>query len=49
MFPFVFEWQWDIGHFIFMGLFYLALMVIGCGLIFTFIKTLLNLKNPTDH
>jgi hypothetical protein len=28
MLPFAFEWHWDIGHFIFMGLFYLALSVV---------------------
>lgn len=29
MFPFCFEWQWDLGHLIFFGLFYAALVVIG--------------------
>lgn len=32
MLPFAFEWHWDIGHFIFMGLFYLALLVLVVGL-----------------
>ncbi len=32
MLPFLFEWQWDLGHFIFFGLFYLALAVVGGGL-----------------
>ena len=43
MTPLSFEWQWNIEYFIFMGLLYLALTVVGCGLIYTFIKTFLDL------
>ncbi len=32
MLPFCFEWQWDVGHVIFFGLFYTALGVISLGL-----------------
>ncbi len=34
MLPFAFEWHWDIGHFIFFGLFYLALTVISLGVLY---------------
>jgi hypothetical protein len=39
MTPLSFEWQWNVDYFIFMGLLYLALIIIGCGLIYTYIKT----------
>jgi len=39
MTPFSFEWQWNADYFIFMGLLYLALVVIGAGLIYVYIKT----------
>jgi uncharacterized membrane protein YbaN (DUF454 family) len=43
MTPFSFEWQWNIEYFIFMGLLYLALTIIGCGLTFAAVKTFLQL------
>ena len=43
MTPLSFEWLWNIEYFIFMGLLYLALTVVGCGLIYTFLKTWLDL------
>ena len=39
MTPLSFEWQWNIEYLIFMGLLYLALMIIGAGLIYVYIKT----------
>lgn len=39
MTPFSFEWQWNIEYFIFMGLLYLALAIIGAGLVYALIKT----------
>jgi len=39
MTPLSFEWQWNSEYFIFMGLLYLALAIIGCGLAFAWIKT----------
>ena len=44
MTPFSFEWQWNIEYFLFMGLLYLALVIIGCGLIYSYIKTWLDLS-----
>ncbi len=43
MTPLSFEWQWNIDYFVFMGLLYLVLLVIGCGLIVTLFKTWLDL------
>ncbi len=43
MLPFSFEWAWNVGHFIFFGFLYLALTVVGCGLVFAGIKTALQL------
>ena len=42
--PLSFEWQWNIEYLIFMGLLYIALMIIGCGLIYAFIKTWFDLN-----
>ena len=39
MTPLSFEWQWNIDYFVFMGLLYLALGIVGCGLAVTWIKT----------
>lgn len=47
MTPLSFEWQWNIDYFIFMGLLYLALAVVGCGLVYTLLKTWLDLS-PGD-
>ncbi len=53
MFPFVFEWQWDAGHYIFLGLFYLALTIIGAGIGYVIVKTVLQslglAEEPHDH
>ena len=49
MTPFSFEWHWNADYFVFMGLLYLALMVIACGLVYCLIKTWMGLslsKNP---
>ena len=43
MTPLSFEWQWQADYFIFMGLLYLALIIMGAGLIYTYIKTWFNL------
>ncbi len=42
MTPLSFEWQWNIDYFLFMGLLYLALGIVGCGLAVTWIKTWLD-------
>ncbi|MBW2004898.1 MAG: hypothetical protein JRI72_09870 [Deltaproteobacteria bacterium] len=42
MFPFCFEWAWDVGHLIFMGLLYSALGAISLGLLYAFVMTWLK-------
>jgi hypothetical protein len=44
MTPFSFEWQWNADYIIFMGLLYIALAIIGCGLVYCFLKTWMNLE-----
>ncbi len=48
MTPFSFEWQWNVEYLIFMGLLYLALTVIGCGLTFCILKTLVDFFFPQE-
>ena len=43
MTPFSFEWQWNADYLIFMGLLYLALLIIGGGLTFVWVKTWFDL------
>lgn len=49
MFPFAFEWHWDIGHLVFFGVFYAALTVIGITLVATIIKTAKDLASGHGH
>ncbi|HDH86433.1 MAG: hypothetical protein DRG35_00670 [Deltaproteobacteria bacterium] len=42
MFPFCFEWAWDVGHIIFMGLLYMVLGAISLGLLYAFVMTWLK-------
>ena len=44
MTPFSFEWQWNIEYLIFMGFLYLALGIVGCGLVVTYIKTWMDVE-----
>jgi hypothetical protein len=46
MIPWNFEWVWDIGHYIFFGLFYAAVTVIVLGLVLAVYMTMKNLKRP---
>jgi len=39
MTPFSFEWQWNIEYMIFFGLLYIALGIIGTGIIVVVIRT----------
>ena len=38
MFPFSFEWIWDLGHLVFFGGFWYALGIIGMGMTYCIIK-----------
>ena len=48
MTPLSFEWTWTIDYFIFMGLLYLALLVVGCGLAYTFLKSWLDITQEGE-
>ncbi|MFH1241198.1 MAG: hypothetical protein V1689_02440 [Pseudomonadota bacterium] len=39
MTPLSFEWQWNLEYLIFFGLLYIALGIVGVGLVVTVIKT----------
>ncbi|MFC1895444.1 hypothetical protein ACFL0Q_02120 [Thermodesulfobacteriota bacterium] len=42
MFPFSFEWAWDMSHIVFMGGLWYALTIIGLGLTYAFIKAAID-------
>ncbi|MFP4037190.1 MAG: hypothetical protein ACLFUE_06695 [Desulfobacteraceae bacterium] len=44
MTPFSFEWHWNADYLIFMGLLYLALVIIGSGLVYTVLRTWMDLE-----
>ena len=48
MTPLSFEWQWNIEYLIFMGLLYLALIIIGAGLVYTYIKSWFELDDKGE-
>jgi hypothetical protein len=45
MTPLSFEWHWNPDYLIFMGLLYIALTVVAAGLIYTFLKTWMDLED----
>ncbi len=45
MFPFIFEWVWDIDHLVFMGGLWYALTIIGLGLTYCVAKTIIDIKS----
>jgi hypothetical protein len=49
MTPFSFEWQWNVEYFIFFGLLYLALTIVGCGTVYTVIRTWLDLMKDKEE
>ena len=49
MTPLSFEWLWNIEYLIFMGLLYLALIIVGAGLIYVYIKTWIDMDNEMDE
>jgi len=42
MFPFIFEWQWDLSHLVFMGGLWYALSIIGLGITYCVIKSVID-------
>lgn len=50
MFPFCFEWVWDMGHMVFHGGLWYALSIIGMGMTFVIIKSVVDTaKGGGDH
>ncbi len=45
MTPFSFEWQWNSEYFIFMGLLYVALAIVGCGLIIAYVRAWMDIES----
>ncbi len=45
MFPFNFEWIWDMSHIIFMGGLWYALSILGAGMTFIIIKAIVDTAN----
>jgi len=48
MFPFCFEWSWDIGHLVFMGGLWYALSIISIGMTYCIIKTAYDCKKDSN-
>jgi hypothetical protein len=50
MFPFNFEWAWDMSHMVFMGGLWYALSIIGAGMTWCIAKTVIDtMKNEEEH
>ena len=45
MTPFSFEWHWNVEYLFFMGFLYLALGIVGCGLVYALVRTWLDLSD----
>ncbi len=50
MFPFSFEWIWDMSHFVFHGGLWYALSILGAGMTFVVLKTVYDtVKGQGSH
>ncbi|MEA2060715.1 MAG: hypothetical protein U9P10_09475 [Thermodesulfobacteriota bacterium] len=52
MFPFSFEWAWDAGHLMFFGGTWYTILILGAGLGFVLLKTIVDTvsgKGPDHH
>ena len=51
MFPFIFEWVWDMGHLVFHGGLWFALSILGLGLTYCIIMAVLaaSKSNGEQH
>ena len=54
MTPLSFEWQWNLDYGIFMGFLYLALGIVGIGLLVVYVKTWIHMheedkSEPQQH
>lgn len=49
MFPFSFEWIWDMSHIVFMGGFWFALTAVGIGMVYCIVKTIIDTTRNSDN
>ena len=42
MFPFNFEWAWDMSHIVFMGGLWYALTILGLGVTYVLVKSIID-------
>jgi hypothetical protein len=49
MFPFSFEWVWDMGHMVFFGGFWYAIIILGAGMTFCIVKAVLDTMNDSGE
>jgi len=48
MFPWVFEWEYEIGHYALLGAWYCILTVVGGTLGYVFMKTISDLRRKAE-
>ena len=49
MFPFCFEWAWEIGHYVFFGGMWYAVGIIGAGLTYCIAKAAIDTMQAKGH
>ena len=49
MFPFIFEWVWDAGHFVFFGAMWYVILILGCGLSYCLVKSARDAMSGKNH
>ena len=49
MFPFCFEWAWEIGHYVFFGGMWYAVGIIGAGLTYCIAKAAIDTMQGKGH
>lgn len=49
MFPFIFEWVWDSGHYMFFGAMWYVILILTAGLSYCLIKSLKGGGDDHDH
>jgi hypothetical protein len=49
MFPFIFEWEWDMAHYVFMGGLYYALGIVSLGVAYVVAKALIQTDQGHGH
>ncbi len=48
MFPFCFEWAWDMGHCVFFGAMWYAVSIIGIGMTYCVLKSIVDVIHESD-